>query len=93
MTTVHLHNMNQTFAVGTLKSIVERQARWEEYDLDSPLKKIIRAAAGPYVRAIALRSLPESTDSTRSRALSSATMTRPRLQSNFYNGLLSALGC
>ncbi len=34
MTTVHLHNMNQTFAVGTLKSIVERQAQWEECDLE-----------------------------------------------------------
>ena len=34
MTTVHLHNMNQTFAVGTLKAIVERQAQWGEYDLE-----------------------------------------------------------
>ena len=34
MTTVHLHGMNQTFAVGTLKSIVERQALWEEIDLE-----------------------------------------------------------
>ena len=34
MTTVHLHNMNQTFAVGTLKSIVERQAQWVQDDLE-----------------------------------------------------------
>lgn len=33
MTTIHLHNMNQTFAVGTLKSIIERQVQWEEEDL------------------------------------------------------------
>jgi len=34
MTTVHLYNMNQTFAVGTLKSIVERQAQWVQDDLE-----------------------------------------------------------
>lgn len=34
MTTVHLHSMNQTFAVGTLKSIVERQVQWGEKDLE-----------------------------------------------------------
>ncbi len=34
MTTVHLYNMNQTFAVGTLKPIVERQAQWGEDDLE-----------------------------------------------------------
>ena len=38
----------------------------------------------------ALRSLPESRDSRRSRALSSATMTRPRLRSDSSNGLLTA---
>ena len=31
---------------------------------------------------------PRIPDSTRSRALSSATMTRPRLHSDFFNGLL-----
>ena len=40
----------------------------------------------------AVHSLPESPDSTRSRALSSATMTRPRLQSDFINGLLEDIG-
>lgn len=33
-TTIHLHNMGQTFAVGTLKTIIERQAQWEEADLE-----------------------------------------------------------
>ena len=32
--TIHLHNMGQTFAPGTLKSIVERQAKWTEADLE-----------------------------------------------------------
>ena len=32
-TTIHLHNMNQTFAIGTLKSIIEQQVRWDESDL------------------------------------------------------------
>ena len=46
-----------------------------------------------------MRSLPESEDSSRSRlsasaqagTLSSATMTRPRLQSDFFNGLLGRI--
>ncbi len=33
-TTIHLHNMGQTFAVGTLKAIIEEQARWTEEDLE-----------------------------------------------------------
>ena len=45
--------------------------------LGSPLKKSIRSAAGPCGRITALRSLPESTYSTRTR-----------LQSDFINGLL-----
>ena len=56
---------------------------------NSPLKKSIRAAAGSYGRITALRFLPESPDSSRSRALSSAIIARPRLQSNFINGLLT----
>ena len=32
--TIHLHNMGQTFAVGTLKAIIEEQARWMEADLE-----------------------------------------------------------
>jgi len=32
-TTIHLHNMNQTFKVGTLKSIIQTQAQWDEADL------------------------------------------------------------
>ena len=32
-TTIHLHKMNQTFAVGTLKSIIEQQVQWVEDDL------------------------------------------------------------
>ena len=56
--------------------------------VNSPLEKSIRATSGPCDRNTALRSLPESRDSRRSRALSSATMTRPRLQSDFFNGLL-----
>ena len=55
---------------------------------DSPLKESIRAASVPCDRITALRSLPESRDSRRLRALSSATMTRPRLQSDYFNGLL-----
>ncbi|MCE2448663.1 MAG: type II toxin-antitoxin system HicA family toxin [Candidatus Latescibacteria bacterium] len=31
---IHLHNMNQTFAIGTLKSIIEQQVRWGEDDLE-----------------------------------------------------------
>ena len=58
--------------------------------LSSPLKKSIRAASGPCGRITALHSLPESPIRRRSRALSSATMTRPRLQSDFFNGLLGA---
>ena len=56
--------------------------------LNSPLKKPIRAAAGPCGRNTALRALAESQDGTRLRALSSTTMARPRLQSDFINGLL-----
>ena len=33
-TTIHLHNMGQTFAVGTLKAIIEEQAGWTEADLE-----------------------------------------------------------
>ena len=33
-TTLHLHKMGQTFAIGTLKSIIERQARWSEADIE-----------------------------------------------------------
>ena len=33
-TTIHLHNMGQTFALGTLKAIIERQVRWTETDLE-----------------------------------------------------------
>ncbi len=55
------------------------------------MKKSIRATSGPCDRTTALRSLPESRDSRRSRALSSATMTRPRLQSDFSIGLLGAI--
>ena len=33
-TTIHLHNMNQTFAIGTLKSIIEQQVQWSEADLE-----------------------------------------------------------
>lgn len=32
--TIHLHNMDQTFAVGTLKAIIEKQALWTEEDLE-----------------------------------------------------------
>jgi predicted RNA binding protein YcfA (HicA-like mRNA interferase family) len=32
-TTIHLHKMNQTFAIGTLKSIIEQQVQWVEDDL------------------------------------------------------------
>ncbi len=56
---------------------------------NSPLKKSIRSAVGSCDRITALRSLPESPDSTRSRALSSVTIARPRLQSDFINGLLN----
>ena len=48
----------------------------------SPLKKSIRAAADHRGRNTALRSLAESMDGTRSRALSSNTMAWPRLQSD-----------
>ena len=66
--------------------------------LNSPLKKPIRATAGSRSRFTALRSLAESPESTRSRlsactaqagALSSVTIARPRLQSDFINGLLT----
>ncbi len=60
-------------------------------NISSPLKKSIRSAAGSCDRITALRSLSESPDSTRSRASSSVTMSRPRLQSNFSNGLLDDL--
>ena len=33
-TTIHLHNMGQTFAVGTLKAIIEEQVQWTEADLE-----------------------------------------------------------
>ena len=33
-TAIHLHKMSQTFAIGTLKSIIERQAQWSEADLE-----------------------------------------------------------
>ena len=33
-TTVHLHKMSQTFAPGTLRSIIGRQAQWTETDLE-----------------------------------------------------------
>ena len=33
-TTVHLHKMNQTFAPGTLRAIIGRQAQWTETDLE-----------------------------------------------------------
>lgn len=33
-TTIHLHKMSQTFAPGTLKAIIERQAQWTEADLE-----------------------------------------------------------
>ena len=54
----------------------------------SPLKKPIRATAGPCGRNTTLRSLTESKDGTRSCGLSSATMARPRVQSDSLNGLL-----
>ena len=60
-------------------------------NISSPLKKSIRSAAGSCDRITALRSLSESPDSTRSRASSSVTMSRPRLRSNFSNGLLDDL--
>ena len=33
-TTVHLHKMSQTFAPGTLRAIIGRQAQWTETDLE-----------------------------------------------------------
>jgi predicted RNA binding protein YcfA (HicA-like mRNA interferase family) len=33
-TTIHLHNMGQTFAVGTFKAIIAEQAKWTEADLE-----------------------------------------------------------
>ncbi|MYB96555.1 addiction module toxin, HicA family [Candidatus Poribacteria bacterium] len=33
-TTIHLHKMSQTFAPGTLRSIIGRQARWTETDIE-----------------------------------------------------------
>ena len=32
-TTIHLHNMGQTFAIGTLRAIIGEQAQWTEADL------------------------------------------------------------
>ncbi len=32
-TTIHLHNMGQTFATGTLKAIIDQQVKWGEADL------------------------------------------------------------
>ncbi len=32
-TTVHFHKSSQTFAIGTLKDIIEYQAHWDEDDL------------------------------------------------------------
>jgi predicted RNA binding protein YcfA (HicA-like mRNA interferase family) len=31
--TLHVHSLGQTFKTGTLKSIIEKQARWTEADL------------------------------------------------------------
>lgn len=31
--TIHFHSPGQTFPIGTLKSIIEKQARWTEEDL------------------------------------------------------------
>jgi len=31
--TLHFHRPSQTFAIGTLKSIIEKQAQWKEEDL------------------------------------------------------------
>jgi len=31
--TLHFHQGSQTFAIGTLKSIIEKQAQWKEEDL------------------------------------------------------------
>ena len=70
--------------------------------LGSPLEKSIRATAGSYDRDTALpacakrraagrRSFPESSDSHRSCASSSATMTRPRPRSDFSGGLPGVL--
>lgn len=33
-TTIHLHNMGQSFAIGTLKAIIEKQVKWSETDLE-----------------------------------------------------------
>ncbi len=33
-TTIHLHNLGQTFATGTLKAIIEQQVQWREADLE-----------------------------------------------------------
>ena len=33
-TTIHLHNMGQTFAIGTLQAIIEQQVQWTEADLE-----------------------------------------------------------
>jgi predicted RNA binding protein YcfA (HicA-like mRNA interferase family) len=33
-TTIHLHKMSQTFAIGTLKAIIGQQAQWTETDLE-----------------------------------------------------------
>ena len=59
--------------------------------LNSPLKKSIRAASGPCGRNTAWHSLPESPDSTRSRALSSATMTPASPAERLYQQTVKAL--
>lgn len=33
-TTIHLHNMGQSFAIGRLKSIIEQQVKWSDTDLE-----------------------------------------------------------
>ena len=33
-TTIHLHNMGQSFAIGTLKAIIEQQAKWTDTALE-----------------------------------------------------------
>ena len=67
---------------------VRNRATLRHARISSPLTKSIRATAGPCGRNTALRALAESRDGTRLRALSSITMARPRLQSDFINGLL-----
>ncbi len=33
-TTIYLHSMGQTFAIGTLKAIIDQQVQWKEADLE-----------------------------------------------------------